>query len=60
MLTPQGDAAGDAFFGLYELQAPVDCAGKGSQGGLLCKNEPILQIPGFNVRGLSLPAGLVL
>lgn len=45
-----GDAAGDAFFGLYELQAPIDCTGKASRNsGLLCKNEPILQIPGFNV-----------
>jgi len=45
-----GDAAGDAFFGLYELQAPIECTGSvNRQSGLLCKNEPILQIPGFNV-----------
>ena len=47
-----GSSAGDAFFGLYELSAPLVCAGAGSKSGggsLLCQNEPILQIPGFNV-----------
>ena len=48
-----GDSAGDSFFGLYEMSAPVVCnsssgAGAGP-GGLLCKNDPLLQIPGFNV-----------
>jgi len=46
-----GDAAGDAFFGIYELQAPVECSGSasGNHQNLLCSNEPILQIPQFNV-----------
>ena len=44
-----GSAAGDAFFGLYELSAPIECDGKNSRSNLLCQNEPILQIPGFNV-----------
>eukprot|EP00462_Mataza_sp_D1_P006390 CAMPEP_0175124088 /NCGR_PEP_ID=MMETSP0087-20121206/2590_1 /TAXON_ID=136419 /ORGANISM="Unknown Unknown, Strain D1" /LENGTH=307 /DNA_ID=CAMNT_0016405823 /DNA_START=30 /DNA_END=957 /DNA_ORIENTATION=+ len=44
-----GDAAGDAFFGLYEMSAPVICEGPGADQNLLCRNEPILQIPGFNV-----------
>jgi len=47
-----GDSAGDAFFGLYEMSAPVVCnESTSTQGasGLLCSNEPILQIPGFNV-----------
>jgi hypothetical protein len=45
-----GDAAGDAFFGLYEKAAPVLCS-QGSAGvnQLLCDNDPLLQIPGFNV-----------
>eukprot|EP00040_Diaphanoeca_grandis_P010396 m.53178 g.53178 ORF g.53178 m.53178 type:complete len:422 (+) comp21720_c0_seq1:66-1331(+) len=46
-----GDAAGDAFFGIYELQAPIECnsGSHGSSQNLLCRNQPILQIPGFNV-----------
>jgi hypothetical protein len=46
-----GDAAGDAFFGLYEMSAPVVCNGTSQRGAstLLCTNEPLLQIPGFNV-----------
>jgi len=45
-----GDAAGDAFFGLYEKSAPVVCRDSATAGhNLLCSNEPILQIPGFNV-----------
>ena len=46
-----GDAAGDAFFGIYELQAPLVCSGDphAADYNLLCRNEPILQIPGFNV-----------
>ena len=46
-----GSSAGDAFFGLYELSAPLVCgkAKSGGGGNLLCQNEPILQIPGFNV-----------
>ena len=41
-----GDAAGDAFFGLYEKSAPIVCKGKDASRNLLCGNEPILQIPG--------------
>merc|ERR1712054_734842 len=44
-----GDAAGDAFFGLYEKSAPVVCRNKDASHNLLCQNQPILQIPGFNV-----------
>lgn len=44
-----GDAAGDAFFGLYEKSAPLACRDAGSQNNLLCSNDPLLQIPGFNV-----------
>ena len=47
-----GDAAGDSFFGLYEMSAPVVCNHSGSESGasgLLCANDPLLQIPGFNV-----------
>ena len=44
-----GDAAGDAFFGLYEKGAPAECKGSNAdKSNLLCSNEPILQIPGFN------------
>jgi len=46
-----GDAAGDAFFGLYEKAAPVVCRDRDPRSGssALCGNSPILQIPGFNV-----------
>ena len=45
-----GSAGGDAFFGIYELQAPLVCSNKKAANyNLLCRNEPILQIPGFNV-----------
>lgn len=45
-----GDAAGDAFFGLYEKAAPVLCSHtKFPVNQLLCENDPLLQIPGFNV-----------
>ena len=46
-----GDAAGDAFFGLYEKSAPVKCRDWDPRLGssALCGNSPILQIPGFNV-----------
>ena len=46
-----GDAAGDAFFGLYEKSAPVVCANasKDSRPNILCENDALLQIPGFNV-----------
>ncbi len=42
-----GDAPGDAFFGLYEKAEPVVCLD--DQRDLLCRNDPLLQIPGFNV-----------
>ena len=44
------DAAGDAFFGLYEKGAPAECKGPNADksSNILCNNEPILQIPGFN------------
>lgn len=46
-----GDAAGDAFFGMYEKSAPVKCRDWDPRLGssALCENSPILQIPGFNV-----------
>lgn len=44
-----GDAAGDAFFGLYELSFPILCANPRGRHGPGCRNEPILSIPGFNV-----------
>ena len=44
-----GDAAGDAFFGLYEKSAPVVCRGIIDPHSALCGNLPILQIPGFDV-----------
>mmetsp|Transcript_17758 Transcript_17758/g.41180 ORF Transcript_17758/g.41180 Transcript_17758/m.41180 type:complete len:418 (+) Transcript_17758:64-1317(+) len=45
-----GDAAGDVFFGLYEKIAPVVCSDKTQMHrNNLCLNQPILQIPGFNV-----------
>lgn len=43
------DASGDIFFGLYELTAPIVCRGEQRKHNLLCQNQPILQIPGFNV-----------
>ena len=43
-----GSSAGDAFFGIYELQTPLVCKDPTSQN-ILCQNQPILQIPGFNV-----------
>ena len=43
-----GDAAGDAFFGLYEKSAAVVCDGDQAKLNLVCSNEPLLQIPGFN------------
>lgn len=43
-----GDAAGDAFFGLYEKSAPVVCANQ-TRENILCENDALLQIPGFNV-----------
>ena len=44
-----GDAAGDAFFGLYELAFPLMCADPHFRRSPGCRNEPILSIPGFNV-----------
>eukprot|EP01065_Artemidia_motanka_P043694 TRINITY_DN6096_c1_g1_i1.p1 TRINITY_DN6096_c1_g1~~TRINITY_DN6096_c1_g1_i1.p1 ORF type:complete len:418 (+),score=120.14 TRINITY_DN6096_c1_g1_i1:55-1254(+) len=44
-----GDAAGDAFFGLLELSAPLVCANGNNPLNTLCANQPILQIPAFNV-----------
>lgn len=44
-----GDAAGDAFFGLYELSFPVLCADPSFRRGTGCHNVPILSIPHFNV-----------
>ena len=45
-----GSPGGDTFFGIYELQAPLVCTNKqSSHYNLLCQNQPILQIPGFNV-----------
>ena len=46
-----GDVGGDAFFGLYELGYPLLCPdGADGQGYMpLCRNAPILDIPGFNV-----------
>ena len=44
-----GDAAGDAFFGLYELSFPVLCANPGFKRSIGCSNIPILSIPHFNV-----------
>ena len=44
-----GDAAGDAFFGLYELSAPVLCTTHSEMSSILCTNHPLLQIGGFNV-----------
>ena len=47
-----GDAAGDAHFGLYEKSAPVVCDAKLNPRhaeNILCENDALLQIPGFNV-----------
>lgn len=44
-----GDAAGDTFFGLYELTFPMLCSNPRFQRSIGCINEPILSIPGFNV-----------
>ena len=44
-----GDAAGDAFFGLYEKAAPALCRDESQASSLLCNNDALLQIPGFNV-----------
>jgi hypothetical protein len=45
-----GDAAGDVFFGLYELTTPILCSGPAANTqGVTCTNVPILQIPFFNV-----------
>lgn len=44
-----GDAAGDAFFGLYELAIPILCADPRMSGMVTCTNVPILSIPDFNV-----------
>ena len=44
-----GDAAGDAFFGLYELAIPVLCADSRMDKMITCANVPILSIPGFNL-----------
>lgn len=44
-----GDAAGDAYFGLYALNTPLLCKpGKGAFG-ITCKSKGITHIPGFNV-----------
>jgi hypothetical protein len=42
-----GDAAGDAFFGLFELVFPILC--RDDPTFLDCRDVPILDIPGFNV-----------
>eukprot|EP00239_Pterosperma_sp_CCMP1384_P009325 CAMPEP_0197860926 /NCGR_PEP_ID=MMETSP1438-20131217/36626_1 /TAXON_ID=1461541 /ORGANISM="Pterosperma sp., Strain CCMP1384" /LENGTH=485 /DNA_ID=CAMNT_0043477941 /DNA_START=92 /DNA_END=1549 /DNA_ORIENTATION=+ len=44
-----GDAAGDAFFGLYELTFPILCADPALKQLINCENVPILNIPGYNV-----------
>jgi len=44
-----GDAAGDAFFGLFELGFPLLCQDKQFSQGPNCKDVPILNIPNFNV-----------
>jgi hypothetical protein len=44
-----GDAAGDVFFGLYELGIPVLCSDAQMKKMVTCANVPILSIPGFNV-----------
>lgn len=44
-----GDAAGDAYFGLYELSTALLCKPGEGAFGVACTNKGILQIPGFNV-----------
>ena len=44
-----GDAAGDAVFGMYEVAAPVVCSAPASGVHTICKNQPVLGIPGFNI-----------
>lgn len=43
----QGDPAGDVFFGLFEFSFPILCAHNSKL--INCRNEPILNIPDFNV-----------
>ena len=47
-----GNAAGDVYFGLYELALPIICENDPSL--INCENIPILSIPGFNVYTKSL------
>ena len=42
-----GDAAGDTYFGLFELVFPILC--REDPSFLDCQDVPILDIPGYNV-----------